>query len=760
MNINHAKRQISKPALMRQIKPIGLALLSATLLSIGIGIVGVDEIVKNLALFPVWALFGVTLVFTLNLVVVAFRFRVALMLLGINLPFNVIFSANIRGNLASLFFIPLLAQVVGRQSTLRHYGLNSVVIASLSAIERALIFVVSGGFCLVGISWLLGDDKLTTYAGLIPVGQVVMAASFSLVLSLYFNRKNFDIGFLGLAKLRHGTLGLLKLTLNTVLAQGLVLGAFVIGALAICPEASLLDLVAAAAITSFAASLPISLNGWGVREVTAIYVFGYAGLPPSAALAVSILAGLCSTAVVLAVFPYSRIKHQDGVERRSIVTRHFVSQARSPVEQISTWVLTTACVILVFFQVHMPFQGGVMNINLSDPLAVMGLAALGAHCIFSRTLPKWQIPKFNLLLATVGLMIILAFLNGMQTIGLTQWAFGGRLLGWLVLLGYLSIGVLARSYLGRRGVESLVITLVTTAIVITVLQATMRCLAQSAIISHELITPNFEGYSSNRNSFAFQLLLCISLVIGLAMDFLGNQKTNPQIRTQRKIWAEISLGLLIVGIFLSGSRAGIVTCVVLLIAAIKLKFINLRESINTIAISIGVWIAFVWLLPMATRLMVAILTGVAPNTVGDVLVQSTMSHSESNTERWETLLRGVEMWMEHPLLGAGLGVFFESSRAWFEQPTVIHSTPLWVLAEFGLVGALLFFFGLVWIFKWIYKTGFEYWEFRALFLMLLTFTVFGQAHEIFYQRVFWLTLGLCMAMSFQKLKLDAKVDRL
>ena len=41
-----------------------------------------------------------------------------------------------------------------------------------------------------------------------------------------------------------------------------------------------------------------------VREVTAIFAFGHVGIDPSSALAISILVGLCSTAVVLAAWPY------------------------------------------------------------------------------------------------------------------------------------------------------------------------------------------------------------------------------------------------------------------------------------------------------------------------------------------------------------------------------------------------------------------------------------------------------------------------
>ena len=37
-------------------------------------------------------------------------------------------------------------------------------------------------------------------------------------------------------------------------------------------------------------------------------------------------------------------------------------------------------------------------------------------------------------------------------------------------------------------------------------------------------------------------------------------------------------------------------------------------------------------------------------------------------------------------LGVGLGVFHAKSTMWAGHALVIHSTPLWILAEFGLLG--------------------------------------------------------------------------
>ena len=58
----------------------------------------------------------------------------------------------------------------------------------------------------------------------------------------------------------------------------------------------------------------------------------------------------------------------------------------------------------------------------------------------------------------------------------------------------------------------------------------------------------------------------------------------------------------------------------------------------------------------------------------------------SNTQHLETFALGLKMFLAHPLFGAGLGAFVESVARMQEPPLLIHSTPLWLLAETGIFG--------------------------------------------------------------------------
>jgi hypothetical protein len=79
------------------------------------------------------------------------------------------------------------------------------------------------------------------------------------------------------------------------------------------------------------------------------------------------------------------------------------------------------------------------------------------------------------------------------------------------------------------------------------------------------------------------------------------------------------------------------------------------------------------------------------------------------------------------------------------EPLVIHSTPVWLLAETGLIGFAVFgIAALRLFFDSIRHRG----ERTALLLMLVLGAIgtMSMAHEMLYQRAFWLLLGAILAM--------------
>ena len=135
-----------------------------------------------------------------------------------------------------------------------------------------------------------------------------------------------------------------------------------------------------------------------------------------------------------------------------------------------------------------------------------------------------------------------------------------------------------------------------------------------------------------------------------------------------------------------------------------------------------------------------------------VFLKPVFSGGESNSLRWDTISRGIEMWASNPIFGAGLGVFIETNTSNYQRPTVIHSTPVWVLAELGLIGFTLLVLTSFNIIRSAFLFDIKKPKNACILIIISNFTIFGLVHEIFYQRIFWLAIGLCLAVPFYKRK--------
>ncbi|MDC5850446.1 lysylphosphatidylglycerol synthase domain-containing protein [Vibrio europaeus] len=766
-------------------RKIFLPLISITFLFLGIWLVGIEDILVEFSQFPLWSVLAVLAVFLLNLAVVSFRLKKLLKYFNFELPYSVAAKASVQGHFAALFFISLFGQVVGRQLVLKQFGTPSVLVAMLTAMEKAVLLVVGGVVGFLGAAWLIDSTDISDFFGKTSFIQLALAILLSTIASVVVGSSKFEAKLISKTFSRSSIGRFLRLVGITALAQGTVLSSFVIAGHALAPEVAFIDLLAAAALTSFAASLPISVNGWGIREITAVFAFGAVGVPDSVALATSVLVGLASTAVVLIAYPFSLIKTKSVDSSSSILRVESMvlesSESTLSAEKIGAWTMAIGLSVLVFFQVHVPLAGGVINLNLADAFALISLAAIIAYAVEKRSLPSWAIERFNVSLSIITLVLVLGFLNGVLAIGVTQWALVGRVIGWAVLLGYLSIGLMAVTFLGQYGLRRLAETLIVTAVVVICFQIVVRTLSMYGIVDPALIPANFEGYSGNRNAFVFQVICCIVLILAYSERYarvstLLNESKSYFVRARYKIF-QFFLGILLCGVVLTGSRAGILTVAILLTFVWFSHWVSRKMLITSLLVAACAWVVSAYIVPVAlpwitSNALLALvkllkfidvpsecygtLSNVAELTQTPVLLQSSLSNEASNHERWATLYHGFELWKDSPWFGTGLGVFIEKSPQWFGHDIVIHSTPVWILTEFGLVGLLAFIvaFGLV-VYS-IWAEGLRAAKNRGVLLLFGVFLTFSLVHEMFAQRIFWLTLGILIALPIPSLK--KKVD--
>lgn len=421
-------------------------------------------------------------------------------------------------------------------------------------------------------------------------------------------------------------------------------------------------------------------------------------------------------------------------------------------EKYAGWVLGMVVAVAVFFQAHVSLWNGVANINLADPFAVLALAGVTLHMLFTRQLPVWKIGQFNRSLFVISLLLLLGFVHGWWKIGVTQWALGGRLLGWMVLLGYLSVGYLIVANVGAHGRRRFAETLIATVVVVVILQVFLRLTALLGMNTGAHLTANFEGYAGNRNAFAFQILTVMVLLLGYSHVYARYDRRI--FRMQRSGLFSMLLGILMAGVIWTGSRAGLLVGGGMLLYAWFGRIADRAMLLRGAGFAALFW-SMVWLATQGLSMYGKIAQGDVSQLLS---IQSKLSGEASNLERWQTLTYGWELWRQSPVFGAGLGVFYENSPLWMGKSQVIHSTPVWILAEFGMVGGMVFgwtLFQLVHPVAWI---GRYQCDRRLLALLLFMFVTFGFAHEIFYQRIFWLVLGALLAQPFSigAYELDSK----
>ncbi|MHB1530201.1 MAG: lysylphosphatidylglycerol synthase domain-containing protein [Acidiferrobacteraceae bacterium] len=708
---------------------------------------GHHHLFANLSQLSLAVVIGVVVLVLANLLVGSFRFWRILNHQGMGLPWRVALRANLAGLVAGLVVISLFGQVWGRQARLREFGITSVAVAGLAAYERAVVTLVSGTMAVFGLIYLMGRPVLNQILASAPFIQITLVVALAALMGMLIGGSHFDrqlLHYLRSWALYRRVLEIVGITLVNHL---LMLSAFVLAIHAFAPGLGISELFAAAAIISFAASIPISANGWGVREITAVFVLRPLGVGSGHAAAASVTAGLCSTLAILAVAPLALRREA----RRTSVSPSACRPTASlgPVhdlERVSAWVLSMICAILVFFQMHVTFPGASIatDLNLADPFAILALAAVSLTAMTRKRMPLWRVRGFNRGLLAISLMLVFAFLHGVPDIGVTQWALVTRLLGWLVLLSYLAAGYLVVAVWGHHGLRRFAQTMVATGAVVVLVDAVIRLAALSGWPIP--IPENFQGYAGNRNAFAFQMVVCLAWILAYANEF-RRHLVFARGGTHFNAW-KILFALVLLGLYLSSSRAGWIVSCVLLVSAWLYRLAPRRDLYNAAVLA-----GLLTLILHGTSQWISHISS-SPS-VGSVYqltspisarLASPISTEFSNTQHLLSMEKGLKMWWSAPLLGAGLGAFIAHSAAWFGRPLVVHSTPIWILAEMGLVGFLVF--GSV--FYILAQAAWRHWttegpSYRALAFVLLGFGLFCQVHEVFYQRIFWLALGAILA---------------
>lgn len=646
---------------------------------------------------------------------------------GHPLHFREAVAALSIGQLAGSLFFQVVGQLMARSALLGRHGLPVSATVVMTAYERLIALAVSLTLALAGGWYIFGRLALDLKAGGAEFSKLAITALAVLIAGAAFVWGKALMAAMAPRFGAHVAYRLSRTASLSTAIQLCTMAAYVIGAHALEPAIPIVDVAAASAVVMLAASLPISLAGWGVREVSAVLALGAIGMPAEEAFVVAAAVGIVSMAAVGLLSACTASSWRGSANAQSGDS----TPATTNIDYgaFLSWILPIGAATAVFFQVYAPTgQGGRININFADPAAVIGGSLFVVWAIRDRQWPAWRLPGFNAHVLAATAAIAVAFLIGWASFGLTDWSLTNRLLGWFVLLGYGATGALIATRAGIAGYETLLRTLVLSGVVVA--SADLALLALKLVgLNLGLVDVRISGFAMNPNAFAFQLCMCFAAALVV-------------FREQALSWV---LAIIFTALWCTGSRAGFGTILVLALAAIVL-----RPTLRYPVIIAAVMAACVTLVLSNLPLIVS---SIMPDDLLSISAKAriesafTGTSETSNAERIMTLKGGLKLFLAHPIFGAGLGAFVSDYFKESGRVQVIHSTPLWLLAELGVVGAVVMMLPMLRAFhrEWLLRRAGSDVGF-VLILVILGFGVMSSVHELMYQRMFWLLLGASMAM--------------
>jgi uncharacterized membrane protein YbhN (UPF0104 family) len=677
----------------------------------------------------------------LNMLFSSMRYHILLRRLGVKQPLMKSFHDNILSIFGGAVAFSFFGQGLFRAAMNGKADWAPSMAFLTTGIERGATLIVLLILSVSGVAWLFGGPTLNFAHFQYQFMTIIyLAVATGAVFMLGLRPKDRKLCHQILQNHYFLLLEMIVVTLFMLVSMGL---AYVTIAASLSQNANLFDLSAMASIVMFISSLPISFSGWGIRELSASYVFNTIGQSPEAGLSMGILIGLLSLIAIfcLALFFTFLRKHNN-----KIVDEAINKPDTAPVGLMGAmfWFLPLAACVAVLFQVRLPTGSGMVNINLADPLVITGALIALFHLVKNKCWGNlfWA-PRLTLALLLVSLVILGGFIHSWVSYGIViDWALYNRLIGWLVLMAYLLTGFMIQLRGGLTGVQLIYRSYLIACAGIVVVNVVYLLVANFPGIHLDKfwIYSGLIGMSGNPNAFGFQLL--IALVIGLS----GRPVFN-----HRKTFAmdNLILGIVVAGIYLTQSRASMVTLICVLVLYLWLK-IPLKTYAAVLFVAVCIIGGFYLILGLTSDIHVALPFVGGGGSGGGIHVfrfNSMAMITDVQSDRLLSFTEGFKMWRHHLLLGAGLGAFIYEQIQSTGVPLVVHCIYLWWLAEFGLFGFLSFLTIPVSVLvpAWKGQTKVPKWAVHSALGILSVMAICGLVHDMVYQRVFWFFLGVVAA---------------
>lgn len=371
---------------------------------------------------------------------------------------------------------------------------------------------------------------------------------------------------------------------------------------------------------------------------------------------------------------------------------------------------------------------------------------LAAYVVAALRSSVWRLPRLPSrpvlwALTAVTVWLLVSLVRGWDAQGhLIGWALINKTFGWFVLIAYGFGGLLLARHQPDRDAFLKALLCSTAAVIAVSMVCYFLLPVGNPLISRALLRDNnrFAGLTDNPNAFAFLVACLVMVQTSLAQAGLVMSRRAHV----------VVLSLLAAGVLFAFSRSGWGATALGLLVLVAVRAVNYRILAAAVAFAL---VAGLILTQLPSRLF----PGADPMwTTVYVAQQRDDAHvlglSDGGVQdRLQASQRAVAAWLEQPVLGLGLGVFVDRQvQAGEHQPSLIHTTILWLLTETGAIGAALVavLFVALAVALWPWRHGGQHPLAVAVFACLVVFAGISVFNEMLYQRLLWMLLALGVAV--------------
>ncbi len=424
----------------------------------------------------------------------------------------------------------------------------------------------------------------------------------------------------------------------------------------------------------------------------------------------------------------------------------------------------------ISLQVLTTIKLGGTSLRISSSDLLLPVLALMLYIKWTREgapQPKWRIQNFWGWLAILTLWMGVSLLIGrLNSENWQTWALFNKGIGWLILLAYLLVGGWMGAFREARIRDAFLRSMMLFAWVMCACLLVLYSLALYNLIpsaSQSFYYPRIAGFFANPNAFG----IAMATMAALFAPFLARGILfSPRV-------SYIGMTLLCAAVFLSVSRSAWLGLLLAALAFVITKVLHWRDLIRVAVVSTALVLAALHGPGVVDDAIVFVhrtATSISLRTQDDAPITSSMrprltrmkAYLDSALEqpanpgieeRLASMHAALEAWREAPIMGIGIGTYYQAHRDLPNVADTIHNTFLWLLTETGIIGAGLFtgFFVVVSLallrgarappagdpFLW------------GMLGVLLVFAGASVGTEILYQRYFWFLLGLALAVPYR-----------